>query len=148
MFSRAFWHVSLESPCVSRISTPHFVPFGLFRSFFSASRDMLSALNIAYGIYTYTYHWHSLYNICLCCRRPVPNIPPRIPDRPYSGRLNWASPSARRSNDDHPCRRRTSGREREVSHGPITGHERNRKLSRTIERRTRGRKRERGVDRL
>lgn len=89
----------------------------LFRSvfsdhFFSASRDMLSALNIAYGIYTYTYHWHSLYNICLCCRRPVPNIPPRIPDRPYSGRLNWASPSARRSNDDHPCRRRTSGRER------------------------------------
>lgn len=30
-------------------------------------------------------------NIYLCCRRPVPNIPPRIPDRPYSGRLNWAS---------------------------------------------------------
>jgi len=32
-------------------------------------------------------------NICLCYRRSVPNIPPRIPDRPYSGRLNWASPT-------------------------------------------------------
>lgn len=33
-------------------------------------------------------------NIYLCCRRPVPNIPPRIPDRPYSGRLNWARATA------------------------------------------------------
>lgn len=45
---------------------------------------------------------HPTINVCLCCRRPVPNIPPRIPDRPYSGRLNWASPTQQQRTRQQP----------------------------------------------
>lgn len=43
-----------------------------------------------------------ILNHCLCYRRPVPNIPPRIPDRPYYGRLNWASPWKAHDTCAHP----------------------------------------------
>jgi len=59
----------------------------LFR-WMTAPPPLLHHVFILYFISTYP-----TINICLCYRRPVPNIPPRIPDRPYSGRLNWASPT-------------------------------------------------------